>query len=78
MTFFNFYVHVCNNLLSDLSHREGSLQIPYIVIIIITIIVSLIIVIVSLYKTREKNQTVQTTEASLCSPLQAKSWLASC
>ena len=35
-------------------------------------------VIVSLYKTREKNQTVQTTEASLCSPLQAKSWLASC
>ena len=34
-------------------------------------------VIVSLYKTREKNQTVQTTEA-LCSPLQAKSWLASC
>ena len=29
-------------------------------------------------KTSEKNQTVQTTEASLCSPLQAKSWLASC
>ena len=31
-------------------------------------------VIVSL---REKNKTVQTTEASLCSPLQAKFWLAS-
>ena len=30
-------------------------------------------VIVSLHKTREKNQTVQTTEASLCSLLQAKS-----
>ena len=29
-------------------------------------------------KTREKNQTVQTTEALLCSPLQAKSWLVSC
>ena len=29
-------------------------------------------------KTSEKNQTVQTTEASLCSPLQAKSWLPSC
>ena len=29
-------------------------------------------------KTREKNQTVQNAEASLCSPLQAKSWLASC
>ena len=28
--------------------------------------------------TRQKNQTVQTTEASLCSLLQAKSWLASC
>ena len=36
-------------------------------------------VIVSLYtKTREKNQTVQTIEASPCSPLQAKSWLAFC
>ena len=34
-------------------------------------------VIVSLYKNKEeKSQTVQTTEA--CSPLQAKSWLASC
>ena len=32
-------------------------------------------VIVSL---REKNKTVQTTEASLCSPMQAKSWLSSC
>ena len=29
-------------------------------------------------KTRQKNQTVQTTEASLCSPFQAKSWLTSC
>ena len=29
-------------------------------------------------KTREKNQTVQTIEASLCSPLQAKSWLVPC
>ena len=29
-------------------------------------------------KTREKNQTVQTTEASLYFPLQAKFWLASC
>ena len=28
-------------------------------------------------KTREKDQTVQTIEASLCSQLQAKSWLAS-
>ena len=27
---------------------------------------------------REKNQTVQTAGASLCSPLQTKSWLASC
>ena len=36
-------------------------------------------VIVSLCtKTREKNQTVQTTEASLCSPLLEKSWLMSC
>ena len=35
-------------------------------------------VIVSLYKTREKNQTVQTIEASLSSPLLAKSWLVSC
>ena len=26
----------------------------------------------------EENQTVQTIEASLCSPLQGKSWLASC
>ena len=35
-------------------------------------------VIVSLYKkAREKNQTVQATEASLRSPLQTKSWLAS-
>ena len=35
--------------------------------------------IVSLYnKTREMDQTVQTTEALLCSPLQAKSSLASC
>ena len=29
-------------------------------------------VIVSLYRNNGKNQTVQTTEASLCSPLQAK------
>ena len=29
-------------------------------------------------KTREKNQTVLTNEASLCFPLQAESWLASC
>ena len=36
-------------------------------------------VIVSLWKKKRKNnQTVQTIEASLCSPLQAKSWLASC
>ena len=35
-------------------------------------------VIVSLYKKKEKNQTVQAIEASLCSPLQAKSWLAFC
>ena len=35
-------------------------------------------VIISPYKTREKNQTVHTIEASLYSPLQAKSWLASC
>ena len=36
-------------------------------------------VVVSLCtKTREKNQTVQTVVASLCSPLQAESWLASC
>ena len=36
-------------------------------------------VLVSLYtKTKEKNQTVQTTEASLCSLLQAKSWLVPC
>ena len=35
-------------------------------------------VIVSLYKTREKNQTVQTIEASLSSPVLAKSWLVSC
>ena len=35
-------------------------------------------VIVSLYRNNGKNQTVQTTEASLCSPLQAESWLASC
>ena len=35
-------------------------------------------VIVSPYKNKGENQTVQTTEASLCSPLQAKSWLASC
>ena len=35
--------------------------------------------VLSLYrKTREKNQSVQTTEASLCSPSRAKSWLASC
>ena len=35
-------------------------------------------VIVSLYKYKGENKTVQTTEASLCSPLQTKSWLASC
>ena len=35
-------------------------------------------VIVSLYKNKGDNQTVQTTEASLGSPLQEKSWLASC
>ena len=36
-------------------------------------------VIVSLYKKiREKNQSVHTIEASPCSTLQAKSWLASC
>ena len=35
-------------------------------------------IIVSVQKTREKNQTVQTTAVSLCSPLQANSWLASC
>ena len=35
-------------------------------------------VIVSLYKNKGENQTVQTTKASLCPPLQAKSWLASC
>ena len=35
-------------------------------------------VIVSLYKNKGENQIVQTIEASLCSPLQAKSWLASC
>ena len=35
-------------------------------------------VTVSLYNKKGENQTVQTTEASLCSPLQAKSWLASC
>ena len=35
-------------------------------------------VIVSAYKNKAENQTVQTTEASLCSPLQAKSWLVSC
>ena len=29
-------------------------------------------------KARENNQTVQTIEASLCSPLQAKSWLVPC
>ena len=29
-------------------------------------------------KTWEKNQTVQTIKASLCTPLQAKSWLTSC
>ena len=29
-------------------------------------------------KSMEKNHTVQSTEASLCSPLPAKSWLASC
>ena len=28
--------------------------------------------------TRERNKTVQTIEESFCSPLQAKSWLASC
>ena len=36
------------------------------------------VVIVSLYKNKGENQTVKTIEASLCSPLQAKSWLASC
>ena len=35
-------------------------------------------VTVSLYNKKGENQTVQTTEASLCSPLQAKSWLMSC
>ena len=35
------------------------------------------VVIVSLYKNKGENQTVKTIEASLCSPLQAKSWLAS-
>ena len=35
-------------------------------------------VIVSLCKNKGENQTVQTMEASLLSPLQAKSWLASC
>ena len=35
-------------------------------------------VIVFLYKNKGENQTVQTIEASLCFPLQAKSWLASC
>ena len=35
-------------------------------------------VIVSLYKNKGENQTVQTVEASLCCPLQAKSRLASC
>ena len=34
--------------------------------------------IVPLYKIREKNQTVHIIEASLCSLLQAKHWLASC
>ena len=33
---------------------------------------------VSLYKNKAENQTVQTIEASLCSPLQARFWLASC
>ena len=33
-------------------------------------------VIVSLDKNEGENQTVQTSKASLCSPLQAKSWLA--
>ena len=33
---------------------------------------------VFLCKTREKKHTVQAMEASLCSPLQAKSWLAYC
>ena len=36
------------------------------------------VVIVSLYKNKGENQTVKTIEASLCSPLQAKSWLVSC
>ena len=35
-------------------------------------------VIVSPYKNKGENQTVQTTEALPYSPLQAKSWLASC
>ena len=35
-------------------------------------------VIVFLYKNKGENQTVQTIEASLCFPLQAKYWLASC
>ena len=35
-------------------------------------------VIVSLYKNEGENQTVQTSKASLCSPLPAKSWLVSC
>ena len=35
-------------------------------------------VIVSLYKNKGENQTVQTIEASLCSPLLATSWLLSC
>ena len=35
-------------------------------------------VMVSLYKNKGENQTVQTIEASLCSPLLATSWLVSC
>ena len=35
-------------------------------------------VIVSLYKNNGENQIVQTSEASVYSPLQAESWLASC
>ena len=35
-------------------------------------------VIVFRCKNKGENQTVQTFEASLCSPLQAKSWLVSC
>ena len=35
-------------------------------------------VIVSLYKNKGEKSDCSNTEASLCSPLQTKSWLASC